>query len=952
MVVLRGTLGAINGSGLTRNAIFKPTASLASDTASITVAANTYLDAAGNYGGAGTTPLISIDTLAPSVTVASNLAALNAGFTANITFSFSEDPGSSFAWDGTTGDLVVTGGTLGAASSTGLTRTAVFTPMSNVDNGTASITVSNLSYNDTAGNTGSAGTTPNIRFDTLAPSVSIESNVSTLKAGDTANITFTFSEDPGSSFAWDGTTGDLVVTGGTLGAASGTGLTRTAVFTPTSNVDKGKAGITVSNLSYTDSAGNAGSEGITPNIHFDTLQPTVNIASNVAALNAGDTAIITFSFSEDPGTSFTWNGTAGDVLVTGGSLGAMSGTGLTRTAVFVPAPNQANGSASITVPANSYQDAAGNLGNSASLTTLSLDTQAPSVASLALTSATGYLTSPTDPSVKLLNAPDTLTATITFNEAVTLNTAAGSPTLALVIGSTTVLATYVSGLGSNALIFSTTIASGQNDTDGVAITNNALRLNGATLKDESGNNATISSIAVSNNPQYLVDTTAPIAVLKADTLTEDQTSTRSAIVKSNELGKAYLVPITKTINSLNDLESLSNSISKNIQINSIQTETTISLAGLPVSIYNLFTVDLAGNISSISTSSLEIAETPPPPPPPPPPPSDDTPPSVLITTNVNLLKAGEPAIITFTFSEEPGGSFTWNGSAGDVLVSGGSLSAIVGNALTRTAVFTPTANLASGSASITVTNLSYTDIAGNAGSAGVTPSISIDTLAPVISSLALSSSTGGIVSTTDATVNNLNASDTLLATVTYDDVVTVNSDGGSPSLDFVIGTSTLQALYVSGSGTTALVFRTTVASGQNDNTGVAIASNALSLNNATIKDASGNNATITSLAVADNAKYLVDTTAPTLAIASSTATLNTGQTATITFTFSEDPGSSFTWDSIAGDVNVSGGTLGNISGTGTIRTATFTPTQNIASGTANISVAQDAYTDAAGNFGR
>jgi hypothetical protein len=207
------------------------------------------------------------------------------------------------------------------------------------------------------------------------------------------------------------------------------------------------------------------------------------------------------------------------------------------------------------------------------------------------------------------------------------------------------------------------------------------------------------------------------------------------------------------------------------------------------------------------------------------------------------LKAGETAAITLTFTEDPGSSFTWNGTTGDLLVTGGTLSALYGSGLTRSAVFTPTSNLTSISATITVAANSYQDAAGNNGAAGLSPSIAIDTLAPGITSLLLTSSTGGIESTGDATVNNLNATDTLTATVTFDDVLTVNTVSGSPTLALLIGGSTVQATYVSGSGTNALVFTTTVAAMQNDINGVAIASNALNLNGATLKDASGNNAT-------------------------------------------------------------------------------------------------------------
>ncbi len=94
------------------------------------------------------------------------------------------------------------------------------------------------------------------------------------------------------------------------------------------------------------------------------------------------------------------------------------------------------------------------------------------------------------------------------------------------------------------------------------------------------------------------------------------------------------------------------------------------------------------------------------------------------------LKTGETATITFTFSEA-----TSNFVVGDITVSGGSVSNFTPVSSTvYTATFTPTASLASGSASITVASGTYTDAAGNNGGAGTTPTISIDTLAPVFSS--------------------------------------------------------------------------------------------------------------------------------------------------------------------------------------------------------------------------
>jgi hypothetical protein len=84
-----------------------------------------------------------------------------------------------------------------------------------------------------------------------------------------------------------------------------------------------------------------------------------------------------FAFSEDPGTSFSWDGVAGDVIISGGTLSSISGSdALNRIATFTPTTNS-QGTALISVPANSYLDAAGNLGSGAALAPLAFDTLNP-----------------------------------------------------------------------------------------------------------------------------------------------------------------------------------------------------------------------------------------------------------------------------------------------------------------------------------------------------------------------------------------------------------------------------------------------------------------------------------------------------------------------------------------------------------------------------------------------
>lgn len=128
-----------------------------------------------------------VDGIAPSLTISSDYSSLNGAQSATITFSFSEDPGSSFQWDGSSGDVLVSGGSLSALSGTGLTRTAVFTPSPHTDTTSASISVGAASYSDAAGNDGAAAATPSLTIDTLAQPATISAVTGASDSGSSAS---------------------------------------------------------------------------------------------------------------------------------------------------------------------------------------------------------------------------------------------------------------------------------------------------------------------------------------------------------------------------------------------------------------------------------------------------------------------------------------------------------------------------------------------------------------------------------------------------------------------------------------------------------------------------------------------------------------------------------------------------------------------------------------------
>ena len=145
--------------------------------------------------------------------------------------------------------------------------------------------------------------------------------------------------------------------------------------------------------------------------------------------------------------------------------------------------------------------------NNSSQQTVSLaindvDETAPTVSSVALTGAVGAQND-------RLNAGDTVTVTVTMSESTDVDTAGGTPRIALNVGGDTLFADYVSGSGTNSLNFNYTVQPGDTDNNGIRIRSNSLELNGGALTDAEGNAANLNHDSVPNNDSYKVDTTAP-----------------------------------------------------------------------------------------------------------------------------------------------------------------------------------------------------------------------------------------------------------------------------------------------------------------------------------------------------------------------------------------------------------------------------------------------------------
>ena len=348
--VIGGVLSNFSGSGVTYTATFTPTVN-STTTATFNIAGGAFTDTAGNNNFPAAQLSISVDTVAPTITIASSTVALKAGETASLTFTLSESS-SNFA----VGDISVVGGVLSNFSGSGITYTATFTPTVNSTT-TATFNIAGGAFTDTAGNNNSPAAQLSVSVDTVAPTILIASDKTTLKAGETASITLTLSESS-SNFA----VGDISVVGGALSNFSGSGVTYTATFTPTVNSTT-TATFDVAGGAFTDTAGNNNSPAVQLSVSVDTVAPTAYFSPvttptftsiNIIQINFSE-PIIGFNISD---LTITCNGT--NVNLNGISLSALNPYAFTINNLAAANSNDGTYVLTLNTPGAGIVDNAGN----------------------------------------------------------------------------------------------------------------------------------------------------------------------------------------------------------------------------------------------------------------------------------------------------------------------------------------------------------------------------------------------------------------------------------------------------------------------------------------------------------------------------------------------------------------------------------------------------------------
>ncbi|NJM16939.1 MAG: hypothetical protein HC896_17570, partial [Bacteroidales bacterium] len=541
-----------------------------------------------------------------------------------------------------------------------------------------------------------------------------------------------------------------------------------------------------------------------------------------------------------------------------------------------------------------------------------------------------------------------LDLTVQLNEPVTIVTTGGTPYIAVSLATGgTVNAIYQSGSGTSSLVFRYTIANGNYDADGISV-GSAINANGGTLKDAAGNDAILTLNSVANTAGVKVDAIAPAVTsvevpadgtyIVGDNL-EFKVNFDDIVTVITTGGTPY-IPVTLstggTVNATYISGSGTNAItfrytlvSGNADSDGVEVGTSISTNGGTLK-------DAAGNNATLVLNNVATAT------------------GVLVDAIAPAVATVQvPANGTYNtgknldFTVNYNDPVTVNVSGGTpylpvTLNTGGTVNAVYQEGSgTSELLFRYTivagnedADGVSVGAGITSNGGTLKDVAGNHAAlalngVGNTAGVLVDAIVPEVSSV-----------TVPANATYISGQD-LDFIVTFNEAVTLDNTSGTPYITLTIGSgNTANAVYVSGSGTSAIVFRYTIIAGMADNDGIAVG-NSITTNGAKLTDAAGNDVVLTLNGVGNTSGVKVDAIAPDVSLATTENSPTKVSSIPVTITFTEEV-TGFT----VGDISVVNGTLANFSGTGSGYSVDLLPS---AQGNVSISIVTGVAQDATGN---
>ncbi|ASD64151.1 Calx-beta domain-containing protein [Bdellovibrio bacteriovorus] len=450
------------------------------------------------------------DTLRPSVVISQKTGQADPTNTLPVRFSlvFSEALAESSLTDGDVsfaGSALVNTHTLTKIDSThyeltvsGVDNNGVIQPVINADK-----------FSDLAGNLNTVSTSSDnqVTYDTSAPS--LPTSLSWIQTSPTkvtpaaASWTLSDSSDIAEQKIQFYKDASCLLLEGTAISLSTSAVTRSFA---------GADGETYTyNLTVIDTSGNVSVSGCSTALTMDRTAPSLASFNPATSVRASLPASVTVTFSEamlqsavetESNWGITCSGGA-NVSIAGVSASSATAAVVNLTVTTLPA----NAEVCTLTAKTTLTDVAGNALPAAGTVQYTLDLPG-TVVSVTSSLANGSY-----------KASQVVPVSVQFTENVTI--AGGTPELLIETGSTDRVAAYVSGSGTNTLVFQYTVQAGDNSADLDYESVNALTLAGATIKDSFGNDMILTLPApgaagsLSANKNIIIDTQAPEAFVIA-----------------------------------------------------------------------------------------------------------------------------------------------------------------------------------------------------------------------------------------------------------------------------------------------------------------------------------------------------------------------------------------------------------------------------------------------------
>ncbi|MET6998235.1 gliding motility-associated C-terminal domain-containing protein [Chitinophaga defluvii] len=456
------------------------------------------------------------------------------------------------------------------------------------------------------------------------------------------------------------------------------------------------------------------------------------------------------------------------------------------------------------------------------------------------------------PGNKTYVAAEPLSFIVNTSEGVTVT---GTPLLTLKVGGTNVNATYTGGTGTNALSFAYTVVTGDLDTDGIDVV--ALALNGGTIADAAGNKLALTLNNVGATTGVKVDAVVPtvtsIAVPANGTYIAGQALNFTVNTAEN-----VIVTGTPTLTVKIGGTNVNASLTGGTGTNALTFAYTVAAGDLDTDGIDVVALVLnGGTIADAAGNNLTLTLN-----------------NVGATTGVKVdavipvvtsvavpadktYKAGEVLTLTVHYSEP----VEVTGTPALTVTIGATAKAFTYTGGTGTAELTFSYTVVNGEedndgitvpATITLNSATIQDAAANnaeltLNAVGATNNVKVDAVAPTITSVNVPGNKTYVAAEPLSFI--VNTSENVIVT-------------GTPSLTVKVGSTNINANYVSGTGSNALTFTYTVVAGDLDTDGIEVMT--LALNGGTIADAAGNNLVLTLNNVGVTTGVKVDAVVPTV----------------------------------------------------------------------------------------